>query len=142
MPKQPAKTENSFYYPIVLSGSGSADVPLPELGRTFHLKVIDWPIPARETMKEGVVLDAEQLRPPLVLRNCKPGDAYRPFGRRRPRKLSQMLMSKRIGRSERALWPVLVSADRIAWADGMPPVAEFCITQRTRMCLWICGNQG
>ena len=139
--KQPAKAANFFCYAIDFSGNRSTIVPLPELGRTFRLKVIDWPIPARETIQEGVVLDAEQLRPPLVLRSCKPGDAYRPFGRRRPRKLSRMLVTRRIGRSERALWPVLVSADKIAWADGMPPAAEFCVTQRTRTCLWICGNQ-
>ena len=140
--KPPAKAANFFCYPIDFSGNRSANIPLPELGRTFRLKVIDWPMQGRETIQEGVVLDAEQLRPPLVLRSCKPGDAYRPSGRRRSRKLSRMLMTKRIGRSERALWPVLASADRIAWADGMPPAAEFCVTQRTRTCLWICGNQG
>jgi tRNA(Ile)-lysidine synthase len=138
--KQPAKSADSFCYPIDLCGKGSATVSVPELGRTFRLKVIDWPIPERETITEGVVLDTEQLRPPLVLRSCKPGDAYRPFGRRRVRKLSRMLMMKRIGRPQRVLWPVLTSADRIAWVDGMLPAAEFCATQTTRTGLWICGN--
>ena len=135
--KQPAKHANSFCYPIDLCGNGSATVSVRELGRTFRLKVIDWPMQERETITEGVVLDTEQLRPPLVLRSCKPGDAYRPFGRRRVRKLSRMLMMKRIGRAERALWPVLVSGGRIAWVDGMPPAAEFCATQVTRTGLWI-----
>jgi len=140
--KQPAKGADSFCYPIDLCGKGSATVSVPELGRTFRLKVIDWPMQERETITEGVVLDTEQLRPPLVLRSCKPGDAYRPLGRTRVRKLSRMLMMKRIGRPERVLWPVLASADRIAWVDGMPPAAEFCATQTTRTGLWICGNPG
>ena len=140
--KQTAEGADHYCYPVDLCGYASATFLIPELRRTFRLKVIDWPMPARETIQEGVVLDAEQLRPPLVLRCCKPGDAYRPFGRRRQRKLSRMLMTKRIGRSERTLWPVLASADSIAWADGMPPAGDFCATDRTRKALWIYGNAG
>ncbi|HEU5409750.1 MAG TPA: tRNA lysidine(34) synthetase TilS [Candidatus Acidoferrales bacterium] len=142
--KNPSKQRTNraarYCYPIDLCGQASATFSVPQLGRTFRLKVIDWHMQARETITEGVVLDTEQLRPPLVLRSCKPGDAYRPLGRRHQRKLSRMLMAKRIGRSERVLWPVLASADSIAWADAMPLAADFCATGSTRRALWICGR--
>lgn len=131
---------NSYCYPVELPKKSFATVSIAEVGRSFRLKVIDWPVQERETIKEGAVLDAQRLRPPLILRNWRPGDAYRPRGRQRERKLVRMLMTRRISRPERALWPVFTSADRIVWADRMPPAAEFCATEATRMALWISEN--
>jgi tRNA(Ile)-lysidine synthase len=127
----------SYAYRIELPARGAAAVSIPELGRGFQLKVIDWPMRERETRGEGVVLDTERLRPPLVLRSWKPGDAYCPCGGRRPQSLARMLMAGRIGRYERALWPVLTSAGRVVWADRMPPGAEFSVSEATQTGLWI-----
>lgn len=135
-----AERGGSYAYSFELPENNFVTVSIPEARRTFRLKVIDWSVAPRETIQEGVVLDVQRLRPPLVLRNWKPGDAYRPHGRQHARKLVRMLMTKRISRPERALWPVLTSADRIAWADRMPPAAEFCATEATRMALWISEN--
>ncbi|MGC1104897.1 MAG: tRNA lysidine(34) synthetase TilS [Candidatus Acidiferrales bacterium] len=127
----------SYAYGVDLPPRGSAAVSVPELGRCFHLKVIDWPMRERETRREGVVLDAERLRPPLVLRNWKPGDAYCPRGRRHSRKLARMMMAGRISAAQRALWPVLTSAGRVAWADRMPVAEEFSASEATRTGVWI-----
>jgi len=127
----------AYAYRIDLPARGAAAVSIPELGRGFQLKVIDWPMRERETRGEGVVLDTERLRPPLVLRSWKPGDAYCPCGGRRAQSLARMLMAGRIGRHERALWPVLTSAGRVAWADRMPPGAEFSVSEATQTGLWI-----
>ncbi|MFZ0922783.1 MAG: tRNA lysidine(34) synthetase TilS, partial [Candidatus Acidiferrales bacterium] len=127
----------SYAYGVDLPSRGSAAVTVPELGRCFHLKVIDWPMRERETRREGVVLDAERLRPPLVLRSWKPGDAYCPRGRRHSRKLARMMMAGRISAAQRALWPVLTSAGRVAWADRMPVAEEFSASEATRTGVWI-----
>jgi tRNA(Ile)-lysidine synthase len=132
----------SYAYGIDLPATGSTAVSVPELGRRFHLKVIDWPMRERETRGEGVVLDAERLRPPLILRNWKPGDAYCPRGRRRSRKLTRMMMAGRIGATQRTLWPVLTSAGRVAWADRMPVAEEFSASEATRTGLWIVEDGG
>ncbi|MFZ0335368.1 MAG: tRNA lysidine(34) synthetase TilS [Candidatus Acidiferrales bacterium] len=132
----------SYAYGIDLPAAGSTAVSVPELGRCFRLKVIDWPMRERETRGEGVVLDAERLRPPLILRNWKPGDAYCPQGRHRSRKLTRMMMVGRISATQRTLWPVLTSAGRVAWADRMPVAEEFSASEATRTGLWIVEDGG
>jgi tRNA(Ile)-lysidine synthase len=135
-------TNASYAYTIDLPSCGSAAVSVPELGRRFCLKVIDWPAPERETTCEAVVLDAERLRPPLILRNWRPGDAYCPRGRRHSQKLTRMLSAGRVSAARRALWPVLTCAGRVAWADGMPVAEEFSASEATRTGVWIIEDGG
>lgn len=132
----------SYAYEVDLSEQGATTITVAELGKRFCLKVIDWPTRERETKREGVVLDAERLRPPVLLRNWRPGDAYRPCGHRRKRKLSRMLIAGRIAGARRFLWPVLTSESRIAWADRMPPAEEFSVSEATRTGLWILEDVG
>jgi len=132
-----SRPSQSYEYELKLPDIGSITVSVPELGRSFRLKMIDWPSAERDTRRRGVVLDAERLCAPLVLRNWNPGDAYLPSGRRQTRKLARMFVDGRIGVTERALWPVLTSAGRVAWADRMPVAQEFSTTDITRTGLWI-----
>jgi tRNA(Ile)-lysidine synthase len=127
----------SYAHKIDIPAYGSADVSVPELGRRFHLKVIDWPPQERETTEEGVILDAERLRPPLILRNWTPGDAYCPTGRHGRRKLARMLMAVGVSAAQRILWPVLTSAGRVVWVQGMPVAKEFSTSEATRRGVWI-----
>jgi len=95
--------------------------------------VIDWPIGERDTKREDATLDLERLRAPLVLRNWRPGDAYRARGRREVQKIKRMFLAQRVPMRDRAGWPVLESAGRVAWARGMPPADEFCADEGTRV---------
>lgn len=132
----------SYAYAVDVPKRGSTTITVAELGKRFHLKVIDWPLRERETNRRGVILDAERLRPPVILRSWKPGDAYLPSGRRQKRKLSRMLIAGRIAGAQRSLWPVLTSEGRIAWADRMPPAEEFSTSEATRTGLWILEDGG
>lgn len=123
---------DAYQYVFGLPGRGETSVSIPEIGACFKLKVIDWPLPERETKSDGVVLDADLLRAPLVLRNWRPGDAYRPRGRRQSRKLKQLFLARRVPLRLRAGWPVLESAGRLVWARGFPPAEEFSVRRETR----------
>jgi len=131
-PRETGKPANAYQYSVTLPERGEAAVSVPELGRRYRLKVIDWPSAERETNCDHDALDADLLRAPLILRNWRPGDAYRPRGRRQPRKLNRMLIAGRIPGRERAGWPVLESQGRVIWARGMPPAHEFCAREGTR----------
>jgi len=124
---------NAYQYLMGLPGQGAATISVPELGRRFSLKTIDWSSNARETESAGEALDAALLRTPLILRNWRPGDSYRPRGRRQLRKLKQMFLANRVPSRERASWPVLESDGKVIWARGMPPAAEFCAGEGTRV---------
>ncbi len=121
-----------YQYFVNLHDSGAATISVPELGSRFRLKVIDWPLAESDTKRGGEALDADLLRAPLILRNWRPGDAYRPRGRRQARKLKQMFLAGRVPSRERSCWPVLESGGRVIWARGMPPAEEFCAREGTR----------
>lgn len=107
-------------------------IAVPEIGRRIRLKVIDWSEEARETGSGNGAIDVRLLRSPLVLRSWRPGDSFRPQGRRRPLKLKQFLREARIAVWDRRGWPVLTSAGELVWARGLPVAAEFSPGKKTR----------
>ncbi len=131
------RSEPAYQYVVSLETTGSAAISVPEIGRRFRLKVIDWPPHARDTKMQAEALDADRLRPPLVLRSWRPGDSYRPLGRRRTRKLKRLLLENRVAFRERPGWPVLTSAGALAWARGLPVAEEFAAQAGTKTGLLI-----
>jgi tRNA(Ile)-lysidine synthase len=122
-----------FEYSIALPSSSEASwVIIPEIRRRFNLKVVDWPSGSRETTMGRDILDLDRLRWPLILRNWRAGDSYRPHRRRRVRKLKRMLLESRVPRSDRTSWPVLTSAGALVWALGFSVADEFAPGAGTR----------
>jgi tRNA(Ile)-lysidine synthase len=126
-----------YEYPINLPIEGTTSILVPVLKRCFSLKMIDWSFPERDTKRDRVALDADLLRSPLILRNWRYGDTYRPLGRRHRAKLKEMFRVRKIPNEERLLWPVLESAGNVVWAQGMPAAHEFCARERTQLGLLI-----
>jgi tRNA(Ile)-lysidine synthase len=123
---------NAYQYVLNLPLYGTATVSIPELGKCFRLKVIDWPVTESDTKRDANALDADLLRSPLILRNWRPGDAYRPRGRRRELKLKNMFLAGRVPSGDRKTWPVLESGGRVIWAHGMPAAEDFRARENTR----------
>lgn len=123
---------DAYQYLVRLNETGATDVSVPELATCFRLKVIDWASPERETIMWRAVLDFDRLRQPLVLRNWRPGDSYRPRGRRKTRKLKEMFLRAHIAADRRPHWPVLESDGRVVWAKGMDPADDVCAAEKTR----------
>ena len=129
--------QNAYHYVVQLPLGESTIVSVAELGKRFSLNLIDWVGSQRDTIRDDQVLDADLLRSPLILRNWRPGDSYRPRGRREERKLKQMLLAERVPASQRGSWPVLESAGQVVWALGMAPAAECSAKGATRRGLLI-----
>jgi tRNA(Ile)-lysidine synthase len=123
---------NAYQYLVHLNETQATEVTVPELATCFRLKVIDWASPERETIMWRGILDFDRLRQPLVLRNWRPGDNYRPRGRRKTRKLKDMFLAARIAADRRRQWPVLESDGRVIWAKGMDPAEDVCAAEKTR----------
>ena len=139
---QQVSFHHEFEYSISLPDpSKTSCIVVPEIQRRFNLKVIDWPPAPRETIGYGGILDFDRLRWPLVLRNWRPGDSYRPQGRRRSRKLKRLFLESRVPRVDRATWPVLTSAGRLVWASGYPAADEFAPHTGTRTGLVIAEDE-
>lgn len=110
----------------------SSSIVVTEIQRRFNLKIVDWPPAPRDTVLGWGALDFDRVQWPLVLRNWRPGDSYRPHGSRRVRKLNRLLLESRVPRSARGSWPVLTSAGKVIWASGYPVAAEVAAHQGTQ----------
>jgi tRNA(Ile)-lysidine synthase len=127
-----AKQAHAYQYVVTLPLCVTATVSIPELGKCFRLKVIDWPRTESDTKSYANALDADLLRSPLILRNWRPGDAYRPQGRRHELKLKRMFLAGRVPSADRTACPVLESGGRVIWAQGMPAAEDFRARDNTR----------
>ena len=120
-----ARQNRDFAYTLSRpAGMESASVVVTEIHRRFNLKMVDWPTAPRDTVVGWGALDFDRVRWPLVLRNWRPGDSYRPHGSRRVRKLKRLLLESRVPRSARGSWPVLTSEGKVIWASGYPVAEE------------------
>jgi tRNA(Ile)-lysidine synthase len=127
----------SYEYVLELSSRGPTQVTIPAIQRRVCLKVVDWPLPTGETRDSAEALDAELLHPPCLLRNWRPGDVYRPRGRRKQHKVKELFREVRIPVRERASWPVLACGGRVVWVRGLGVNEEFAARPGTRAGLLI-----
>ena len=115
----------------------AASIVVTEIHRRISLKMVDWPPARSDTVSVRGALDFERVQWPLVLRNWRPGDSYRPHGCRRVRKLKRLLLESRVPRSARGSWPVLTSHGNVIWASGHPVAQEVAAHSGTRIGLMI-----
>jgi tRNA(Ile)-lysidine synthase len=107
----------------VLQVPGSVDVP--EAGVTISAAAEDRiePTPAGG---RAVRVQAGSVRPPFTVRNRRIGDRLRPLGAPGRRKLQDLLVDRKVPRSERDRVPIVVDASgRIVWVAGLT-IAEEC----------------
>ena len=121
------KTRRNSDFAYTVSRPGrleSASIVVTEIHRRFYLKMVDWPPAASDTVMGWGALDFDRVQWPLVLRNWRPGDSYRPHGSRHVRKLKRLLLESRVPQSARGSWPVLTSEGKVIWASGYPVAEE------------------
>jgi tRNA(Ile)-lysidine synthase len=127
------KPAAAFLHSVKLGNPGeSTVVAVPEIRCRFHLKVVDWHVLGSDTDLDKAALDRDLLGSPLVLRNWRPGDSFRPKGRRSSRKLKQFFRMRRVAVPDREGWPVLTSGDMVVWTRGLPAAADFAARPATR----------
>jgi tRNA(Ile)-lysidine synthase len=136
------KTRRNLDFAYTVSQPGRlepASIVVAEIHRRFNLKMVDWPPPPSDTVLVPVrgALDFDRVRWPLVLRNWRPGDAYRPQGSRSVRKLKRLLLESRVPRNVRGSWPVLTSEGKVIWASGCPVAEELAARPGTQIGLVI-----
>lgn len=126
-------SQQAFSQIVEIGNPGESTViAVPEIRRRFRLKVVDWHAWRSDTESDKCALDRDLLGSPLVLRNWRPGDSFRPKGRRSTHKLKHLLRIGRVSTSAREGWPVLTSASLLVWARGLPVAAEVATGPTTR----------
>lgn len=115
-PAGPRETSiGRFSYTLEIPGT----VAVPEIGRTVEL------VPAQFApwMLRGERRRAALRLPPgtrtVEVRNRRPGDRLRPLGGPGERKLKDLLIDRKVPRSQRDRLPLLVVDGSIAWVPGV-----------------------
>lgn len=113
----------------------SATVPLPgrlDLLNGWRLEVELCAVSGGEDLAASIDdpnqawLDADALELPLLVRAARPGERFQPLGMGgHSLKLSDFWTNVKLPRRARAGWPLVCSAERIAWLPGHRP-ADFC----------------
>ncbi len=111
-----------------------ATVPLP--GGVVIKLSLEAPSPENfDYNREETDLDWECVAEPLVLRNWRPGDRYRPAGRSEDLKIKALFQEARVPLWERRHWPVITAAGQIVWARQFGPSQWCAISSSTRSAL-------
>ena len=76
--------------------------------------------------------DKDTLCFPMVLRNYRPGDAFRPMGMDGTQKLKKFFIDKKVPRNERIKCPILLNRNKIIWVVGHRADESVVITPSTR----------
>ena len=70
-------------------------------------------------------MDKDSLKYPITLRQARPGDRFKPLGMDGHKKISDLLIDRKVPRTLRARILVLESDDRIAWVVGVEVSEDF-----------------
>jgi tRNA(Ile)-lysidine synthase len=89
----------------------------------------------RQPEQRIAFLDRDKLRFPLVIRNFCPGDRFTPLGMNGRQKLKKFFIDHKIGRTERASCPIVLSRNKIIWVAGHRLDNSVKITSHTRRIL-------
>jgi tRNA(Ile)-lysidine synthase len=82
---------------------------------------------------DQVVIEARRVAGPLLVRNRRPGDSFRPLGLQGHKKLQDFFVDAKVRRNERDTIPLVVdSTGQIVWVAGHAVADDFRVTDRTR----------
>ncbi|MFD3002065.1 tRNA lysidine(34) synthetase TilS [Pontibacter toksunensis] len=84
------------------------------------------------TKPHVAALDADQLKFPLKLRAWQEGDWFVPLGMNGKKKISDLLIDKKVPANLKPQTLVLVSEQSIAWVVGIRPDNRFKVTDKTQ----------
>jgi tRNA(Ile)-lysidine synthase len=136
VPRRGAEERARFSYELNVPG----EVRIPEAGCLITARTQSvppgqsagacWPLVSRGNQ---VVIEGQWLAGPLVVRNRRPGDIFRPLGLHGRKKLQDFFVDAKVGRTERDTVPLVVdSKGRIVWVAGLCVAEEFRATDLTR----------
>ncbi|MDI6744597.1 MAG: tRNA lysidine(34) synthetase TilS [Thermodesulfovibrionales bacterium] len=82
--------------------------------------------------KSKVMIDAEKIKLPLVVRARKAGDFFYPAGFGKKKKLQDYFVDEKIPRDERDSIPIVISGDDVVWIAGYRADERFKVTDETK----------
>ena len=94
------------------------DLNIPEAAMTIRSERLVPPLLRLPADLMEAVFDAAALPAPLVVRNFRKGDRFRPLGMRGRKKVKDLFIEKKVPLSVRAVLPLLTIRKEILWIPG------------------------
>lgn len=119
--------------------------PFPKIGWEFATEKIA--IAELKNMEEiylkplQVIVDLDKIREPLIVRNRREGDKFRPLGMNGSKKIKDLLIDQKVDYTERDSIPLICDQKGIIWVVGIRLSEDYKITSRTRFGLKITASQ-
>ena len=111
--------DESYRYPLAIPGQ----VRLQRVGLVFETYLHQGSSGLPLLDRWEIHLSPRAVARGLEVRSWQAGDAYRPLGSLRTRKIKELFLRKRIGLSARAGWPVVTCGGKIVCAGSFPVAA-------------------
>jgi tRNA(Ile)-lysidine synthase len=137
--KEKSGSGPSYEYPLLSSQQLPPTLCIPEARCCLHFS----PLPGMDAQhwkgddRSAILLDFDQLRFPLLIRNRRPGDRFQPFGLHGTQKLKAFLINHKIPVRERDQTPLLLSGETILWVIGIRRGHGGALTRQTRQVLQV-----
>jgi tRNA(Ile)-lysidine synthase len=116
---------------------GPGTIFIREIGAEISFEQVS--IDSRTVRKTGnkrqVLVDWEKIQWPLVVRNLQSGDRFQPLGLRGTKKVTRLLMDRKIPRSQRDRIPIVFSGGKIVWIVGLEIGESFALREQSRQAL-------
>lgn len=112
-------TVEAYRYPLGIPGQ----VRLHQVGLVFETYLDQGSSGLPLLDRWEIHLSPQAVARGLEVRSWQAGDAYRPLGSLRPRKIKELFQRKRIGLSARAGWPVVTCGGKIVCAGSFAVAA-------------------
>lgn len=122
---------------------GFFELDIPGAGIYFfppggvHLKFTPSRKISFEKRTDAAFLDAGRVSFPLLVRNWKKGDTFRPLGMKGHKKLSDFLIDRKVPKAERKRIPLVFKEEELVWVAGHQISDDFRVTDATRRVLRI-----
>jgi tRNA(Ile)-lysidine synthase len=96
------------------------EVQIAELGTVMRAYIReDTGIADNAAYNRAHSIGPSELSKPLVIRNWRAGDRFRPLQHRSEKRLKELLYPLHLTVEEKRLWPVAVMGERIVWVRGI-----------------------
>ena len=103
-----------YEYPVYIPGI----IHVKEINRTISIeKTLRDKIDLQNTNK--VYLDLDKIKQPIVLRNRRDGDRFRPLGMTGRQKIKSLFINQKIPRDKRNETMLLVDQESVIWIENM-----------------------
>jgi tRNA(Ile)-lysidine synthase len=125
--------------PILFSRQvdGPGTITIRDISREifFERVQVDPQTIIKTSNKDQALVDWGKIQWPLLVRNVRAGDRFRPLGLRGAKKVNRFFMDRKIPRSQRERIPLIISGGEIVWVAGLEIGDLFALNEQSRQAL-------